>query len=546
MVIIQQGQSSCFECTLQVETAAQDLVNRLRARGLNSEQPPTDPVMTVNMDTILHGDDRSVGRERLCLQALGDLQVGRILGELGMSDLDTRRALALIVAKMIHPASERKTSLWLKNDSCLPELLRLTRPQDLARKTLYRIGDCLWKRQAEIEKHLFHRECELLNVPMTIVFYDLTNTYYTGRHDDQGLRQFGRSKQRRNDCPLVTLALVLDDKGFPRSSNILPGNVGEAKTLRTALADLEKVHECDDPDNRPTVVMDAGIATEDNIRWLKEKGYHWICISRQARQAPPDCDPDATLYTTAKHLVETWRISDDSADELKLYVRSEGRQLTEASILARRRAKLEAELQHLHDGLSQPRRMKSYDRILEKVGRLKERYSGVASQYKISVKRSGDTATAVCFKRHDKADVADESAGSCVLRTSHTDWEIEKICRTYWQLTDIEDTFRQLKSELGLRPIWHNTDARISAHLFIAVLAYHAVHLIRTRLRSKGINLRWTSIRERMEKWRRVTITIQKANGQQVVTRQDGCPSPEIVEIACHLNVHVGVYRQRY
>ena len=527
-----------------VEISAQDIVNRLRAKGFNSDQS-TDSVVTVDLDTMDHSDGRSVGCERLCLQALEDLQLGSILSELGMGELDTRRALALVAAKMIHPASERETSRWMKNNSGLPELLELTRPRDLEPKTLYRIGDCLWKRQAEIEKHLFRRERDLLNIPATIVFYDLTNSHYTGQHDDQGLRRFGRSNQRRSDCPLVTLALVLDEMGFPRSSEILPGNVGEAKTLESALESLEEVHGCRDPNNRPTVVMDAGIATDDNLQLLKEKGYDWICISRGVRKAPPDRAPDSTLRTQAKHLVEAWRISDEDADELKLYARSEGRRQTEASILARRRSKLEAELQSLHDGLSLPRRMKRHDRILEKIGRLKERYSGIASQYKITIERTGDTATAVRFKRQDKADVADAAAGSCVLRTSHTDWEAEKILLTCWRLTDLENTFRQLKSELGMRPIWHNTDARISAHLFITVLAYHAAHLIRTRLRNNDINLRWDSIRNRMEPWRRVTTTLQTPIGQQVVVRQDERPSHEVTTLARAANVHFRVDRQR-
>ena len=321
--------------------------------------------------------------------------------------------------------------------------------------------------------------------------------------------------------------------------------MGEAKTLESAPESLEEVHGCRDPNNRPTVVMDAGIATDDNLQLFKEKGYGWIRISKEVWKAPPDRAPDSTLRTMAKHLGEAWRISDEDADELKLYARSEGRCQTEASILARRRSKLEAELQSLHDGLSLPRRMKRHDRILEKIGRLKERYSGIASQYKINIERTDDTATAVRFKRQDKADVADAAAGSCVLRTSHTDWEAEKILRTYWQLTDIENTFRQLKSELGLRPIRHSTDARISAHLFITVLAYHAVHLIRTRLRDAGINLRRDTIRNRMEPWRRITTTLQTPTSQQVVVRQDERPSHEVTTLARAANVHFRVYRQR-
>ena len=92
--------------------------------------------------------------------------------------------------------------------------------------------------------------------------------------------------------------------GFPRSSEILPGNVGEAKTLEAALKNLEEVHGCRDPNNRPTVIMDAGISTDDNLKFLKENGYDWICISRKAREVPPDRAPDSTLHTKAKHLVE--------------------------------------------------------------------------------------------------------------------------------------------------------------------------------------------------------------------------------------------------
>ena len=305
---------------------------------------------------------------------------------------------------------------------------------------------------------------------------ELKTRFCTDRHDDQGLRRFGRSKQRRYDCPLVTLTLVLDEMGFPRSSEILPGNVGDAKPLESALESLEEVHGCRDPNNRPTVVMDAGIATDDNLQLLKEKGNDWICISRGVRKAPPNRAPDSTLRTQAKHLVEAWRISDEDANELKLYARTEGRRQTEASILARRRSKLEAELQSLHDGLSLPRRMKRHDRILEKIGRLKERYSGIASQYKITIERTGDTATAVRFKRQDKADVADAAAGSWVLRTSHTDWEAEKLLRTYWRLTDLDVPFTNDEAESGPiskirkydRRSWSvsepNLVSRVSAH----------------------------------------------------------------------------------
>ena len=165
---IQQGQVVCYELPDHVEIVAQNIVSRLRNRGLNSDQSTTDPAGLVDPKTIVHSDGRSVGCTRLCLQALEELKLGRILGELGMSELDTRRALALVAAKMFHPASEREIRRWKKNSSSLPELLTLTKYRDLERKTRYRIGDCLWKRQAEVEKHLFRRERDLLNIPAII------------------------------------------------------------------------------------------------------------------------------------------------------------------------------------------------------------------------------------------------------------------------------------------------------------------------------------------------------------------------------------------
>ena len=127
-------------------------------------------------------------------------------------------------------------------------------------------------------------------------------------------------------------------------------------------------------------------------------------------------------------------------------------------------------------------RLKRYDKVLESIGRLKQRFSAVARHYEITVEKAdtGPNATAVRFKRRPRYDEADEGAGAYVLRTSHVDWDIETVLRTYWRITDIEATFKSLKSELGLRPIWHQLDRRIAAHLLIAVLAYHAVHLIRT------------------------------------------------------------------
>ena len=139
----------------------------------------------------------------------------------------------------------------------------------------------------------------------------------------------------------------------------------------------------------------------------------------------------------------------------------------------------------------------------------------------------------------------DARAGTYVLRTSHADWDLERVVRTYWQLTEIEATFRSLKSEIGLRPIWHEKQDRIRAHLFIAVLAYHAVHLLRRRLGAHGCRDSWATIRRKLAGWVRLTTTLDTAGGERIECRQDSRPDLEAAALARAAGVPPALHRVR-
>ena len=389
-----------------MQAAAEDIVAKLRARGFRAEAMQEEArkpeIATVDLDTLEHENPRTVGCERLCLKALDDLGFAEILHGLDIKGRDGRIASALIVARMVHPASERDTSRWLRHDSAAAELLGLEGDRKaLRRKTLYRIGDLLWRHRAAIQRELFNRERALLDLPETIAFYDLTNVHYHG-HTDGELPRFGRSKQKRDDCPLITLALALDGAGFPRSCEILPGNVSEPGTLHEALARLEAV--CGGTAAKPTVVMDAGIATEENIVWLGEQGATTGSrSSRGARPAPPEGGPEALLITSARHEVRAWRLASEDG-EARLYVVSEGKKKAENAIIGLRRNRFEAALQRLHGGLAVKGRLKRYDKVLESIGRLKQRFSAVARHYEITVEKAGHRPQ--CHRRALQAQAA--------------------------------------------------------------------------------------------------------------------------------------------
>ncbi len=188
--------------------------------------------------------------------------------------------------------------------------------------------------------------------------------------------------------------------------------------------------------------------------------------------------------------------------------------------------------------------MKQLAAVQRKVGRLLEQYKAVAAQYEIEVLAGEqERATAVRFTPTAQYAAADAAAGAYVLRTSHVDWDVAQVLRSYWELNEVEATFRSLKSELGLRPIWHRLDRRVGAHLFVAVLAYHGVHLLRTQLRAHGLHWSWQSLRERLAGWMRVTTSVQAADGQLLCSwGPRPCASPRRRAWPC---AHIGGRRLR-
>ena len=542
------GQDPLLTAPAAVLAAAEDLVRRLRARGFALSHPGDNPTACVRLASLQHDDPRSVGGERLCLHSLQQLQCPDLLRQAGASARDAAIASALLVARMLHPSSEREAQRWLRDSSAALELLGLDHSGGVSLHKLYRTGDLLWKHREALQAGLFARERELLALPETIVFYDLSNSHYTGR-DNRTLRRFGRSKQRRNDCPLVSLALALDGSGFPRRCEILAGNVSEPSTLQPALERLAAARPASA--QRPTVVLDAGIASEDNLTWLRAQGWDWICVSREAQPERPAGEPAAQLQTSGGYRVQAWPLAQpadesEGAPELRVYAPSEGRQRTAESILKQQRQRFEQALQALPAGLSKPRCMKQLERVQRKVGRLTEQCKPVSAQSSVEVvPGERGRAAAVRFSRKAQHTAADAAAGAYLLRTSHVDWDTARVLRTYWELSEVEATFRSLKSELGLRPIWHHLDRRVCAHLFVAVLAYHAVHLLRTRLKAHGLNLSWQSIRDRLVNWVRITTTIQDEHGQLLCSRQDVRPGAAAYQIARAAGMTPQVERRR-
>jgi len=459
---------------------------------------------------------RSIGIEAIAWHAIQQLKLDAKLLELGFNRRQMSAAVGSIVGRMAEPGSELGTHDWLQKRTGLGELL----DHDfgtLKLGRLYEISDELLKHQTELEQHLADRERNLFQLNRTVVLYDLTNTYFEGQAQGNQKARFGRSKEKRTDCPLVTLGLVLDGQGFPLRSEVFPGNASEPATLKGMLDHLASNSGTDS--TIPVVVMDAGLASEENIVWLKAKGYHYIVVSRERKLEIPDAQGVAVKEDNRNVVTIRRQICPESG-EVRLHCHSILKEKKEQSILNRFTQRLEESLEKLRAGLTKKGTTKRYDKVVETVGRLREKNARVAKFYSIEVIADGENRNAIDIQWKLKEKVKEsDNPGTYCLRTNMTDWNESRLWQTYIMLTEIESTFRCMKSELGLRPIYHQKEDRVTGHLFITLLAYHVVHTLRFQLKQKGINLSWECIRRIMGTQQRVTVSMKARNGKTIFLR---------------------------
>ena len=527
-----RGQSSLFDPTLSEagvalaqRYAAQLIALQPSAASITAaaaaKADPAEPqrYQEVDLDSLELVRPRSVGVEHAALSAMRQCGFEDKLRDLGLNRPQIAAAVGNIIARMAHPGSELATHAWLAQRSALGELVGFNfEAMDLNR--LYRASDALYKHRQALQENLFAQAQTIFGFGETITLYDLTNTYFEGVAAGVSKAKRGHSKESRSDCPLVTLAMALDGSGFPRRSQVFSGNASEPATLAQMLSGL-------DAPSGATVVMDAGIATEANLTWLREQGYHYVVVSRlRARQFDPALATE--VQSAGGVTIKIQRVLDEQGHAL-LYCHSPAREQKDRAIDAAKAAGFEAVLLKLQVGLSKPRGLpKDVAKIMERLGRAKQRYARAAQHYVVELTKdaSGTLVQAITWTKRIKPGTAAMHPGVYCLRTTLVDLDNATLWRTYTMLTNLESVFRSLKTDLGLRPVFHQIDARVEGHLFISVLAYHFVHMLRLQLKVRGIDDSWETLREVLATQQRVTATLQRRDGRAVHVRKATRPEP--------------------
>lgn len=467
---------------------------------------------------------RSIGVEHAGLAALEELQLPRILADVGLNGVQQAAAIGSIIGRMAEPGSELATYGWLTGQSGLGELLEVDY-EAMPLMRLYRTSDLLVKHRQTIESLLFSRISELFSLPTTVTLYDLTNTYFEGEMAGNGKAKRGHSKEKRSDCPLVTLGLVLDGSGFVRRSRMFEGNAVESATLEEMLTGLAA------PEGA-LVIMDRGIATEANIGWLTAHHYRYLVVSRE-RKRQFAAEQAVEVTTASKKTVRIQRVLSEDGTELRLYCHSDERQDKENAITKRFMETFERGLAKIAAALQTPRGEKRRDKIQQRLGRLQEKSRGIAQHYRIAITpdETGDKVAALTWEKLPVAGTILTHPGVYCLRTNELSWDENTLWRTYTMLTDLEAVFRSLKSELGLRPIYHHREDRAEGHLFITVLAYQAVQVLRRRLKGHGFQESWSTLRRIFAGQCRITATFRQKDGRTLHVRKTSVAEPKLKQL---------------
>ena len=508
------------ELMLPVELSAEAASWVVRIARL-AEQSQSIPLKagTTRLDGVLADRIRTddvvgFGPHLAGLKAWDALGLSGILERQGMTPERIALAQLMVINRLVEPLSEWALADWA-NRTVLPELLNV-QVSRTTKDRLYKTSDDLLGYRREIEQALRSGEQELFSLRRSIVLYDMTNTHFEGLCRSNPKAKHGRNKQKRNDCRQVAVGMAFDDHGFALAHEVFEGNIADTKTLTAMLDRLD----LGDKDLKPVVILDAGFASEANIRLLEERGCSYIInITRGSRSRYADYFQNETFTALpgrdSGKQVEVKQIDDPENNERRLVLcRSAQRRQKERAMISRAEDRFLADAQSLSKRIENGR-LKKPDVIERKIGALFKKHPRVARFYKAEHK----DCSLHLVRNDSKLDEALALCGDYVLKTDKT-MDGEKLWELYMTLLEAEKGFRMLKGTLGLRPNFHQIEKRVDGHIFITVLAYHLLRWIGYRLETAGDVREWRTLRRLLSTHIVATTRLPLADGREISIRK--------------------------
>jgi transposase len=503
--------------------------------------PPEEPPSwaTVNL--------RGVRVERL--RHFGEVYLGLLLwNQLGLGEFCREQmpsgreeipwsimAAVLVLARFCAPSSELQIAESWYEKTALDDLLGVTGDK-ISDDRLYRALDALLPHKDELCGHLQKRYGELFGCSFDFLFYDITSTYFEGSAQENPQAKRGYSRDRRPDCPQVCIGLVTTQQGLPVAFEVFDGNRPDVTTLQEMVATMEAKYG---KANR-VWVMDRGMVSEENLESLRSRGARYLVGTPKSLLKKFEYQLLEQNWETVQAGVEVkFCRCPEGTEETFVLCRSAGRKEKENAILNRFVDRLESGLRRLAEQ-AQAGKVRGRQKVERRVGRLLERNRRAASLFRIEVTESG-TGKEVRLsidiqKNEDRYQWALEAGGSYILRTNWSETDPKTLWNTYIQLTEVEDSFRTEKYDLGMRPIFHHKQDRAQAHILVCFLALTMWRTLQQWMKASGLGTAPRKLLEELRELRSLDVLLPTRD-KTVRLRMVATPSRELKELLQRMKI---------
>jgi transposase len=490
----------------------------------------------VNVRKVRTERSRRFGDVWLALELIKKLDFGelleRVMPETHPKISWARLAEVLVISRFCEPSSELHIAEHFYRKSALPDLMGIS-DEDIYDNRLYRALDKLLEHKDDIQKHLKERLGELFHISYDILLYDVTSTYFEGQLSGNPQAKHGYSRDSRPDCKQVCIGLVVTKEGIPLGYELFEGNRHDSKTVETIIEKMESLYGKSDR----IWIMDRGMASAENLELLEEQGRRYIIGTGTSQ-----------LKRFEQHLLtQDWKQvheglevkacpSPDGGKETFILCRSEARRDKEQAIHNRFVERLEKGLHKVKRSCTSGR-IKDREVAGRRIGRLLERYNRASPLFDIDVKEL-DGKLDLSWTIHDTySDWARLSEGYYLLRTNIKDWTPEDLWKAYIQLTEAEAAFRIHKQDLKLRPIWHQREDRVQAHILVCFLAYVLWKCLAQMCKQAGLGNEPRTVLLEIKNLTLIDVVLQTRTGTEIRLRCVSKPEQHLAILLQKLNL---------
>jgi transposase len=432
-------------------------------------------------------------------------------------------ACVVTIARFVEPASELHIEETWYGRTALKELLGVG-PGQVNEHRLYRTLDRVLPAKGAIEAHLKGRIGELFKPDYELLLYDVTSTYFEGEAENNPQAQRGYSRDGRAEAKQICLGLVVTREGFPVGYEVFAGNLKDISTLEAVVKAIEKKYG---RVNR-IWVLDRGMVSEEKLAWLRQRGARYVVGTAKEKMKPFEKELVGGTWAEVREGIEVKKARTGQSQDTYVLCRSSERAKKERGIRERFVGRIKEGLKTLQAELKSAKTRRDLGKIQRRMGRLLQRNWRASGAFQIEVKedrrrRSGIRFTWRRRKAHQKW--AAHSEGCYLLRTNVTDQSPEELWRTYMQLTEVEAAFRTAKSDLKIRPVWHQVERRVQAHILFSFLAYALWKTLQTWMERAGLGGGARTLLEEMARIKANDVILPTSTGRDVtlccITRPD-------------------------